>query len=204
MRPFHFERDYKSYFPVAVTKIEDGKEIIIPLKEIKKGDHILVRNQELITADSTILKGQGNIDYSFVTGESLPVEKHTGDFVFAGGRQVGSAIELEVSKEVEQSYLTQLWNQEKSADKYDSRLNTIINNVSQYFTIIILAIAFGAGIFWFFNDRSIAIYVFHFHPYYCLSVCPCAYRSFYFWKYIAAVWTKRILSETYRCNRATQ
>ncbi len=166
-----FERDYKSYFPVAVTKIVDDKEIIIPLKELKKGDHILVRNQELITADSTIVKGRGNIDYSFVTGESLPVEKQGGDFVFAGGRQVGSAIELEVSKEVEQSYLTQLWNQEKSADKYDSRLNTLINKVSQYFTIIILTIAFGAGAYWFFTDKSIAIYVF---TSILIIACPCA------------------------------
>jgi len=166
-----FERDYKSYFPVAVTKIEDRKEVIVPLKDLKKGDHILVRNQELITADSKIIKGNGNIDYSFVTGESLPIEKQSGESVFAGGRQVGSALELEVSKEVEQSYLTQLWNQEKSADKFDSRLNTIINNVSQYFTVIILSIAIGAGTYWFFNDRSIAIYVF---TSILIIACPCA------------------------------
>ncbi len=166
-----FERDYKSYFPVAVTKIENQKEIIIPLNELEKGDRILVRNQELITADSTIVKGTGNIDYSFVTGESMPIDKKTGEFVFAGGRQVGSALELEVSKEVEQSYLTQLWNQEKSTNKYDSRINNIINKVSQYFTIIILVIAIGAGIFWLFIDKTIAIYVF---TSILIIACPCA------------------------------
>ncbi|MCP4552720.1 MAG: heavy metal translocating P-type ATPase [Bacteroidetes bacterium] len=166
-----FERDYKSYFPVAVTKIENQKEIIIPLNELKKGDQILVRNQELITADSTIVKGTGNIDYSFVTGESVPIDKKTGEFVFAGGRQVGSALELEVSKEVEQSYLTQLWNQEKSTNKYDSHINNIINKVSQYFTIIILAIAIGAGIYWLFIDKTIAIYVF---TSILIIACPCA------------------------------
>ncbi|MCB0464271.1 MAG: heavy metal translocating P-type ATPase metal-binding domain-containing protein [Aequorivita sp.] len=166
-----FERDYKSYFPVAVTKLEDGKETVIPLERLKEGDHILVRNQELIPADSQIFKGEGNIDYSFVTGESIPVAKAPGEPVFAGGRQVGSAIELLVTKDVEQSYLTQLWNQEKSADKYESKLNVIINNVSQYFTLVILTIAFGSGIYWLFIDKATAIFVF---TSVLIVACPCA------------------------------
>ncbi|MCB2220343.1 MAG: heavy metal translocating P-type ATPase metal-binding domain-containing protein [Bacteroidetes bacterium] len=166
-----FERDYKSYFPVAVTKIHNGAETVMPLENLKEGDHILVRNQELIPADSRIFKGEGNIDYSFVTGESIPVAKQTGDPVFAGGRQVGSAVELEVTRDVEQSYLTQLWNQEKSADKYESRLNILINNVSQYFTVIILSIAFGAGIYWLFIDQATAIFVF---TSVLIVACPCA------------------------------
>jgi len=166
-----FERDYKSYFPVAVTKISDHKEVVIPLMDLKEGDIMLVRNQELIPADSIVYEGKGNIDYSFVTGESIPVAKNYGEAVFAGGRQVGSSVILKVSKEVEQSYLTQLWNQEKTADKYDSKLNVLINKVSQYFTIIILTIAFSAGTYWMFIDKSIAIYVF---TSILIIACPCA------------------------------
>ncbi|MCF8368788.1 MAG: heavy metal translocating P-type ATPase metal-binding domain-containing protein [Bacteroidales bacterium] len=166
-----FERDYKSYFPVAVTLIENEKEKVIPLDKLKEGNLILVRNQELIPADSKIYNGDGNIDYSFVTGESIPVSKKEGEAVFAGGRQVGSSIILEVVKEVEQSYLTQLWNQEKSADNYDSRLNVLINKVSQYFTIIILAIAFISGGYWIFTDGSKALFVF---TSILIIACPCA------------------------------
>ncbi len=83
-----FERDYKSYFPVAVTKIENNNEVIVPLKRLEKGDRILVRNLELIPADSFIVKGNANIDYSFVTGESIPISKNINDHVFAGGRQL--------------------------------------------------------------------------------------------------------------------
>lgn len=166
-----FDRDYKSYFPVAVTKIKDGKESVVPLKSLKEGDHILIRNQELIPADSRVVKGEGNIDYSFVTGESIPVAKESGDPVFAGGRQVGSSIELDVIKSVEQSYLTQLWNQEKSADQYSSRLNVLINRVSQYFTLIILAIAIGAGLYWVFIDKTTALFVF---TSILIVACPCA------------------------------
>jgi Cu+-exporting ATPase len=166
-----FERDYKSYFPVAVTTIKEDKEVVIPLDKLKAGDHILVRNQELIPADATIAKGDGNIDYSFVTGESLPVAKRVGDSIFAGGRQVGSVLELEVVKDVEQSYLTQLWNQERSEDQYESKLNHLVNQVSQYFTIIILTIAIAAGLFWVFSDPARAIFSF---TSVLIVACPCA------------------------------
>jgi Cu+-exporting ATPase len=166
-----FERDYKSYFPVAVTKIENEKEEVIPLKDLKKGDYILVRNQELIPADGKIVKGDGNIDYSFVTGESLPVHKSTNESIFAGGRQIGSSVVLEIEKEVEQSYLTQLWNQEKSDDGFESRLKVLTDNVSQYFTFIILAIAIAAGIYWIFNDKTVAVFAF---TSVLIVACPCA------------------------------
>jgi P-type Cu+ transporter len=166
-----FERDYKSYFPVAVTLIKDGKEEIMPIKNLRKGDRIMVRNQELIPADANIVKGEGNIDYSFVTGEAMPVAKTEGEFVFAGGRQIGSSIELVVEKEVEQSYLTQLWNQ-KPDHKETGTLNNTINNVSQYFTATVLVIAFTAFFYWFKTaGLGIAVYVF---SSVLIVACPCA------------------------------
>jgi len=166
-----FERDYKSYFPVAVTKIIDGKEEHIPLANLKKDDHILIRNQELIPVDSKILNGSANIDYSFVTGESIPVPKKEGDMVFAGGRQVGGILELEVIKEVEQSYLTQLWNQDTSKRENESNLKNLITKVSEYFTVIILVVAASAGLFWLFVDPSLALFAF---TSVLIIACPCA------------------------------
>ncbi len=166
-----FERTYKSYFPVAVTKITDNKNTTIPLDELKIGDRILVRNQELIPADATIAKGNASIDYSFVTGESIPVNKNTGDFVFAGGRQMGSVIELLIQKEVEQSYLTQLWNQDQKMDHESKSMSSVINKVSQYFTIVIISIALGAAIYWNYADSSKALFAF---TSVLIIACPCA------------------------------
>lgn len=166
-----FERDYKSYFPVAVTRLNEGLEEIAPIKNLKPGDHILIRNQELIPADARILKGNGNIDYSFVTGEAIPVPRKPGDFIFAGGRQTGSSIELIVEKAVEQSYLTQLWNQ-KTKKNEGSSLRNHINIVSKYFTVIVLIIAFSAFFFWLKTDGlSLAVYVF---ASVLIIACPCA------------------------------
>ncbi len=166
-----FERDYKSYFPVAVTKLTNGKETTIPLSKLKEKDKILIRNQELIPADARLLKGKAEIDYSFVTGESLPVNKKIGDLIFAGGRQVGSNIELEVVRSVDQSYLTQLWNQEYHKENQESELNHMVNKVSEYFTYAVLSIAFAAGIYWLVNDSSLALFAF---TSVLIIACPCA------------------------------
>jgi len=167
-----FERDYKSYFPVAVTVItDDNEETTIPLKSLKVGNRIVVRNQELIPADSILVKGDANIDYSFVSGESAPVSKSLKDHVYAGGRQLGSAIELIVDKEVSQSYLTELWNQDMHSYGQDSRLTSLINVISQYFTITIIVIAISTGITWLVIDADVAMNAF---TSVLIVACPCA------------------------------
>jgi Cu+-exporting ATPase len=143
-----FERDYKSYFPLAVTTVKKGKEIVIPAGQIKKGDRLLIRHNELIPADGILMRGSANIDYSFVTGENQPIDKVLGEVVYAGGRQLGAAIEMEVVKEVSQSYLTQLWNNEAFDKKDKSRLVSFSDKVSKYFTIALLSLAIGTALFW--------------------------------------------------------
>ncbi len=165
-----FERDYKSYFPVAVTLVEAGEERIVPIRALKKGDRMLIRNQELVPADAVLVKGKGSIDYAFVTGEAMPVSRKENDFIYAGGRQAGSSIELIVEKPVEQSYLTQLWNQRAFKTEAES-LNNHINHISHYFTIVVLLIAFGAFTFWAFSDLTVAVYVF---SSVLIIACPCA------------------------------
>ncbi len=166
-----FERDYKTYFPLAVTKITVSGNTTIPLEDLKPGDRILVRNQEIIPADSIMKSSHASIDYSFVTGESMPVAKTEGDFVFAGGRQVGSAIELTIEKDIQQSYLTQLWNQTENPFTANNRLNTIVNRVSQYFTVIVILIALSAALFWLANKPEIALFAF---TSVLIIACPCA------------------------------
>ncbi len=165
-----FERDYKSYFPVAVTKLENNKEQSILLENLQKGDYILVHNQELIPADAILQKGEASIDYSFVTGESKPIRKKVGDTLFAGGRQIGSSIELEVQTKVEQSQLTKLWNQNENTHANNS-LSTIIDKVSKYFTITILSIATLTAFFWLIVDSAVALKAF---TAVLIVACPCA------------------------------
>jgi len=166
-----YDRDYKSFYPIAVTKIDfNGKQQNILLSEIKVGDRILVRNQELIPVDAILINGEGNIDNSFITGESESISKQPGDKIFAGGKQIGSSLELEVIKNVDQSYLTQLWNKE-AFKKYETGLDTLTNNISKYFTFIILGITLISGIYWSTIDMG---KMFQVVSAILIIACPCA------------------------------
>lgn len=166
-----FERDYRSFFPVAVQVIEEDAEKPVPLAELKVGQRIRIRNNEIIPADAILLNGDARIDFSFVTGESLPVSKILGEVVYAGGRQMGEALELEVVKPVSQSYLTQLWNNEAFTRKQDNRMQTFNEKVSKYFSIALLAIAFGSLLFWLPTDWARGLSAF---TAVLIVACPCA------------------------------
>lgn len=166
-----YDRDYKSFYPIAVTKVDfDGKQENILLSELAVGDRIIVRNQEIIPVDSILIKGEGNIDNSFITGESAHISKKPGDKIFAGGKQSGSILELEVIKSVDQSYLTQLWNKE-AFKKFETGLDTLTNTISKYFTFIILGITLLAGIYWARIDME---KMFQVVSAILIVACPCA------------------------------
>jgi Cu+-exporting ATPase len=149
-----FERDYTAYFPIAVSRIKDGIEASVALPDIALNDTLLIHNQELIPADGILTMGKALIDYSFVTGESLPVEKEMGEIVYAGGKQIGGNIELLVIKEVAQSYLTKLWNRSELQQNRNDNERSFVHLLSRYFTWILFTIALVAGIYWWINDVS--------------------------------------------------
>ena len=183
-RTYHnisFERDYKSYFPIAARLKTPEGEQSVSLNKLQPGDQIVIKHQELIPTDSLLVKGEAKIDYSFVTGESEPVEKVPGDKIYAGGRQMGESIELTVSRKVSQSYLTQLWNDEAFTKKVESRTSQLADRVGKAFTIVILLIAFTTLAYW------IPARLFHCHQClycridHCLSMCCCFGYSFHLW-----------------------
>uniref|UniRef100_UPI0040497862 heavy metal translocating P-type ATPase n=1 Tax=Gelidibacter sp. TaxID=2018083 RepID=UPI0040497862 len=167
-----FERDYKSYFPIAITVISNDKtESTIQVYDIKKGDRLLIRNEELIPVDAILIRGNASIDYSFVTGESEKVRKQSGDKLFAGGKQTSGVIEVEALKSVEQSYLTQLWSNDVFKKNKQEAFTNLTNIISKRFTIAVLSIAFISTSFWLFVDASKAMNVF---TAVLIIACPCA------------------------------
>lgn len=166
-----FDRDYRSYFPIAVTRVgTDGQEVSTALDALAVGDVLLVRNQEIIPADSVLDSPEAVIDYSFVTGESDPVTKKKGERIFAGGRQLGPAIRVSVEKPVSQSYLTRLWNQD-TFQKEETAMNRLLDRVSRHFTAAVLILAFGSLLVWLPQGTAKAIHVF---TSVLIVACPCA------------------------------
>ncbi|MGV3559017.1 heavy metal translocating P-type ATPase [Larkinella arboricola] len=167
-----FERDYKSYFPLAVTVLKPEGETAVPVAQVRRGDRIRVRNHELIPADGLLYKGQALIDYSFVTGESEPEMQKPGSLLYAGGKQIGEAIELEVVRDVSQSYLTQLWNNDAFRKQDTSRMRTFADAVGKYFTLTVITLATVVALYWYWQqDPARAVNAF---TAVLIIACPCA------------------------------
>lgn len=166
-----FDRDYKSYFPMAVMRIEeDGSESSIPLPKLNVGDRIFIKNEEIIPADGILVSSDSRIDYSFVTGESDPISKVGGEIIYAGGRIKGAGAIISINKTPDESYLTTLWNRNSVNHKKNS-LSSLSDRVATYFTWIILGIAFISAGFWATINLGTALKVF---TSVLIVACPCA------------------------------
>ncbi len=167
-----FDRDYKSFFPLAVVRRTASGDETVPLARIAVGDRLVLRSRELVPADARLTAGQGLIDYSFVTGEAEPVARAVGDHLYAGGQQVGGSIEAEVVKPVSQSYLTALWGHEAFAKERTDTLDNLTNRFSRRFTIGVVVIACLAATFWTLSgDPARAVQSF---VAVLIVACPCA------------------------------
>ena len=167
-----FDRDYKSYFPMAATAIRNGEEISMTLDEVIPNDELIIRHGELIPADAMLIDGTAVIDYSFVTGESRTVTIKPGSKLFAGGRQKGRTIRVKVVSKVAQSYLTSLWNEEVFAKKRKVGLTSkLADQVATFFTWVILMVALLTLFYWLPQDSGLAFNAF---TSVLIVACPCA------------------------------
>ncbi|WP_185858716.1 heavy metal translocating P-type ATPase [Blattabacterium cuenoti] len=173
---FSFDRNYQSFYPIFITKVQpknNQKEEKILLSSLKKGDLILIRNEEIVPADSILIKGNALLDNSFITGESHLVYKRIGERIYAGSKQRGEAIYLKIIKEIDHSYLSLLWNKNKSNQLiHKNYLNSISTKFSQYFTPTILFISIITGIYWYLMNDIPKIFQTTFSV--LIITCPCA------------------------------
>jgi Cu+-exporting ATPase len=166
-----FDRDYRAYLPVAVRCLSKTGESSLPLEEINVGDRLVIRAREIIPADGVLIKGDALIDYSFVTGESEPVRVVSGDRIFAGGRQTGGRLEIEITSQPSRSYLFRLWEEMESTTVERSNVSTLANQVSRYFTPAVLGLAALTGLYWWWVNPAL---IWSATTAVLIIACPCA------------------------------
>lgn len=169
---FTFDRDFKSFIPLAANLImKSGLERALPVEDLQKGDVILLRNGEVLPADAIVVSSKALLDYSYITGEALPIEKYCKESVYAGARIKGQAVQMEVSQTVDRSYLASLWNKDSiQKDKSENHL-ILTDKVARYFTPAILCIALISGLIWSTVSLEKAVTVF---TAVLIVACPCA------------------------------
>ena len=166
-----FDRNYRSFFPIAVNVLAKNQIIPTPIEKINKHDEIIIHNQEILPVDGEIIQGKGALDYSFVTGESAIVEKSVGDFVYAGAKQMGGSVHVKVQRPVSQSYLTSLWNRDVFQKDKQNKVRDI-DVLSQYFSIFVLLLAVGAAGYWWVKDQPVLMW--NALTTILIVACPCA------------------------------
>ncbi len=170
-----FDRDYRAYFPMAVTILSNepsGNQIEknVPINQVKVGSKLIVKQGEVVPTDSILHSVNAAIDYSFITGESKPVTVIRGELVYAGGRQLGGRAEYIAQKAATHSTLTQLWNH-PAFKKKEAAYTQLVNQLSKYFTAFAIAIAVGSFVYWQATDVARAWHAF---TAVLIIACPCA------------------------------
>ena len=94
--------------PRTARVVRDGKELDIPIEDVEAGDLVMVRPGEKIPVDGIIRNGYSSIDEAMLTGESLPVEKKTGDMVIGATINKTGAFTFEATKVGKDTMLSQI------------------------------------------------------------------------------------------------
>lgn len=149
-----FENDYSSYFPLSV-QVKNKSNKYLALTELKAGDRIILKNGDIIPNNSILFSDKAFIDYSYVSGESKLLEINKGDKIFAGGKIVGSLVEIDLLSDFDKEHLNKIWLGEKKDDKLNN-LSNLSDNVAKYFTFVILILGIGSFVYWYNIDPAIS------------------------------------------------
>lgn len=142
-----FNRDYKSYFPIAVTKITEGIQSMVKLEDIQESDILFIHHQEVVPTDCLLSKGNAKIDYSFVTGEDKAETIEKGEIIYAGGRNIGETVEVVAVKSFNQNSFTTLWNNEAFQRNENDRKSRI-TVIGRFFAFVTIITSLSAFIYW--------------------------------------------------------
>lgn len=150
-----FDKNIRSYFPLAVSRILKDKTETVQIQDIQENDELFIHTQEVIPTDCLLSKGEALIDYSFITGESMPEIVEKGSIIYAGGKNVGSSIEVVVLKPFSDNSFTKLWNNNTfNKDAFEKEAMTTV--ISKYFSFVVILISLSTFTYWSFVDSSIA------------------------------------------------
>lgn len=148
-----FQKTFSSYLPIAVNKLVNGEEKNVAITDLKIGDELQCRQQEVIPADGILLSANAWFDYSFVTGESNWVQKFRHETIYAGAIQQSPLAQIKVSKSPSQSYITQLWNSRQHT-KFVSNTVLTTERINVWFSAIVLVIGSIACMYWLWQGQS--------------------------------------------------
>ncbi|MBR4306109.1 MAG: heavy metal translocating P-type ATPase, partial [Ruminiclostridium sp.] len=159
--------------PKTATVIKNGERIIVPVESIAVDDIVAVKTGETIAADGVIVKGNGSVNESAITGESIPIEKSVGDSVICATVNLNGYFEMRVQKVGEDTTLSQIIKLVEEASATKAPIARLANKISGIFVPVVMSISVVTFALWMLCGSS-----FEFALSCAISVlvisCPCA------------------------------
>ena len=158
-------KELNQLVPEMVTIRMDGEDVEIPIDRVRKGDIALIRPGGRIPVDGTIVEGTASVDQSSITGESMPIDKASGEKIYAGTFVSSGALTVEVEEVGETTNLGKMIQLVEEAQSTQAPVQRVANRYANFFAPVAIAIA---GITWMVTGeplRGVTMLV---------AICPCS------------------------------
>ncbi|GAE27786.1 lead, cadmium, zinc and mercury transporting ATPase [Halalkalibacter wakoensis JCM 9140] len=182
----YFEAKAKGQTSTAIKKlmslqaktaivIRGGEELKVTIEEVKVDDEILVKPGERIPVDGVVTKGRSAVDESMLTGESIPVEKASGDDVIGATINKSGSFRFRATKVGKDTALAQIIRMVNEAQGSKAPIQRVVDLISAYFVPAVLVIAVFSFIFWYFAGPDPSL-IFALTTFIAILIiaCPCA------------------------------
>lgn len=166
-------KDLMDLSPKTATVLKDGKEIVVPVENIKVGDIFVVRSGQAIAVDGVVIEGEGAVDESNLTGESVAVDKVKDDKVYTATVNVSGFLKVRATRVGEDTTLSQIIKLVSAASGTKAPVSKIADKVSAIFVPVVMIIALLSGVVWLILGQTLGFALSRAVSVLVIS-CPCA------------------------------
>jgi len=160
--------------PKTARVIRNGNTVDIPLDQVVKGDILLVRPGEKIPVDGKIIRGSSSVDESMITGESIPVEKNSGDNVVGATINKMGSFEFEATRVGSETTLAQIIRLIEEAQGSKAPIQAFADRISAWFVPAVIIIAIGTFLVWYLIFGASLSFALMAFTAVIVIACPCA------------------------------
>lgn len=161
--------------PTEAVLIIDGKDQVVSIHDIKKGDLLRVKPGDKIPVDGKITDGESTIDESMITGEPIPVDKKTGDAVTSGTINGNKSFVMVAEKVGSETLLSQIVQMVNTASRSKAPIQKLADSIAKYFVPIVVLISVATFFIWaLFGPQPAVVYGFVNAVAVLIIACPCA------------------------------
>jgi Cu+-exporting ATPase len=155
--------------------LRDRKEVDVPVEEVIVGDTVIIRPGDKIPVDGEVSEGGSSVDESMITGESIPVEKHSGDEVIGGTLNKTGSFKFHATKVGKDTALANIIRMVRGAQGSKAPIQRLVDTVSGYFVPAVMILATLAFVAWYlFGPEPRLIYATIVLVTTLIIACPCA------------------------------